>query len=41
VHGLSAAPLAILFELDFARHQLFVLAGPIVDALAFAALQPD
>jgi len=37
VHGLSPAPFAVLFELYFAFHQLFVLGRPIVDALAFAA----
>jgi hypothetical protein len=41
VHGLSPAPFAVLFEFDFARHQLLVLARPIVDVLAFAALQLD
>ena len=35
------APVAKLFELDFAGHQLFVFAGPIVNALAFLALQFD
>lgn len=37
MHGLSPAPLAPLFELDLALHQLLVLGGPIVDALAFIA----
>jgi hypothetical protein len=39
VHGRSPAPLAVLFEFDLADHQLLVLAGPIVDALALRALQ--
>ena len=39
VHRRSTAPLAELIELNFARHQLLVFARPIVDALAFAALQ--
>ena len=37
VHGLSPAPFAILFEFNFALHQLFILGGPIVYALAFIA----
>ena len=39
VDGLGAAPLAILFEFDLALHQLFVLGGPVVNALALGALQ--
>jgi hypothetical protein len=41
VHGRSPAPFAVLFELYFAHDQLLVLARPIVDALAFAALKLD
>jgi hypothetical protein len=41
VHGLSLAPLAVLFELYFALNLLLVLAGPVVDALALLALQFD
>ena len=41
VHGLSPAPLAILFELYFTGYQLLIFAGPIVDALAFAAGELD
>jgi hypothetical protein len=33
------APVAELFELDFARNKLLVLAGPVVNTLAFLALQ--
>jgi hypothetical protein len=35
--SLLAAPLAVLFELDFAHDKLLVLARPIVDTAAFAA----
>jgi hypothetical protein len=35
----GAAPIAVLFELYLAGDQLFVFAGPIVDALALLALQ--
>lgn len=38
---LRAAPVAKLLELDFARYQLFILAGPIVDTLALPALEFD
>ncbi|TSC68505.1 MAG: hypothetical protein G01um101456_618 [Parcubacteria group bacterium Gr01-1014_56] len=41
MHGLSPAPFAVLFELNFANHQLLVLAGPVVDALALRALEFD
>lgn len=37
VHGLGAAPLAELFEFNFAFHKLFILAGPVVYALALGA----
>jgi hypothetical protein len=37
VHLLGPAPLAILFELDFALNELLVFAGPVVSALALAA----
>lgn len=37
VHGLGVAPLAILFELDFALNQFFVFGAPIIDALALLA----
>jgi hypothetical protein len=37
VDRLCTAPLAILFELNLALHQLFILGGPIVDALALIA----
>ena len=37
MHGLSLAPLAVLFELDFALNKLFVFGAPIVDALALLA----
>jgi hypothetical protein len=39
VHGLGTVPLAELFELDFALHQLFILGAPIVYTLALVALQ--
>jgi hypothetical protein len=35
------APLAILFELDFALDFLLVFAAPVVDAFAFTAGQFD
>jgi hypothetical protein len=38
---LSPAPFAVLFKLYFAGHQLFVFAGPVVDALAFATSELD
>ena len=41
MHGLSPAPFAVLFKLYFAGHQLLVFAGPIIDALAFAAGELD
>jgi hypothetical protein len=33
------APLAVFLELDFASHELFVLLGQVVQALAFGALE--
>ncbi len=39
VHGLSPAPFAPLFKLYFALHELLVLGGPIVYALALGAGQ--
>ncbi len=39
MHGGGTAPVAELFELYFARYELFVLGGPVVNALAFAALE--
>lgn len=39
MHGLRTAPFAVLFELNFALHQLLVLGRPIVNALAFVAGQ--
>jgi hypothetical protein len=39
VHRLSTVPLAELFELDFTHHQLLILGGPVVYALALVALQ--
>ena len=36
MHGLSPAPIAIFFEFDFALHELFVFARPVVRALALA-----
>ena len=41
MHGGGPAPFAVLFELYFTGYQLFVLAGPVVDALAFAAGELD
>lgn len=41
VGGILFAPLAILFELDFALHLLPVLPAPVVDALAAPARQFD
>ena len=44
VYRMCFAPAAILLEFDFAVYTLFVLlvlAGPIVNALAFLALQLD
>jgi hypothetical protein len=35
--GMSLAPLAVLLDIDFALHELAVLAGPIIDAAAFGA----
>lgn len=34
-----AAPVAKLFKFDLTGHQLLIFAGPIVNALAFAALE--
>ena len=39
--SLGAVPLAELFELDFALHELLVLGSPIVNTLAGGALQLD
>jgi hypothetical protein len=39
VHGRCPAPVAKLFELDFAGNQFFIFGAPVVDALAFGALQ--
>jgi hypothetical protein len=41
VRRLLPTPLAKLLELDFLRHELLVLAGPIVDVLARRALEFD
>jgi hypothetical protein len=41
VYLLRAAPVAVLFELDFALDELFVFARPIVSALALAAGELD
>jgi hypothetical protein len=41
VHGVSSAPFAKLFELDFTSDEFFVFGAPIVNALAFAALEFD
>jgi len=35
------APRTVFFEFDFALNFAFVLARPIIDALAFGALQFD
>ena len=35
--GVFLAPAAVLFELDLAGHKLFVLAAPVVYALASTA----
>jgi len=37
MHRLGAAPFAVLFQLDLALDELFVLARPIVNAFAFLA----
>jgi hypothetical protein len=39
--GRGLAPVAILFKLDFAGYELFVFGAPIVNALAFLALELD
>ena len=39
MHRLEAAPIAEFFEFNLARHQLFILGRPVVDALAFVALE--
>ncbi len=39
MHRLSTVPLTELFELDFTHHQLLILGGPVVYALALVALQ--
>ena len=39
MHGLRAAPFAVLFELDFAFNELLVFAGPVVNALALSTGQ--
>jgi len=39
VRGLSPAPIAELFKLYFAGDQFLVFGAPIIDALAFAALE--
>lgn len=39
VRGLSPAPVAELFKLYFAGNQFLIFGAPIVDALAFAALE--
>jgi hypothetical protein len=41
VHPLSPAPLAKLFELDLASDEFFIFGAPIVNALAFVALELD
>jgi hypothetical protein len=38
VHGVLAAPLAVLLEFQFALDKLFVLAGMVINALARLAL---
>ena len=35
------APFAVFLELDFARDELPVLAGPVVGAVALAAREPE
>ena len=37
--GVRLAPLAVFLEIDLAFHELAVLAGPIIDASAFAAAE--
>lgn len=37
--GLSSAPTAPLFELYFTSNKLFVLAGPVISALALPAYE--
>ena len=39
MYRIFLAPLAILFQLNFAHNKLLVLAGPVIDALAFLAGQ--
>ena len=39
--GVLPTPVAILLELDFALNKLFILAGPVVDALAGFAREFD
>jgi hypothetical protein len=41
VHGLSPAPFAPFFELNFALYFLLIFGAPIVNALAFLALELD
>ena len=41
VHGVLPAPFAKFFELYFALHFSFIFARPIVDALAYTALEFD
>ena len=41
VDSLSPVPLTKLLEFDFTLHQLFILGGPVVYALAFVAGQFD
>jgi len=41
MYRLSPAPLAVLFELYLALHELLVLARPVIDALAFIAREFD
>ena len=39
VQGMFSAPFAVLFKLDFALNQLFVLARPIIGAFALGTVQ--
>ncbi len=41
MHRAGTAPIAKFLELDLASHELFVFGGPVVNALAFAALEFD